>query len=113
MPIQRKSYVNGIGIVVYGRLGRPTDADWSGVGGIYQRYHADGETFVRKLKYYQPPYAVSHADTPNRRKLRDGVLAWQGLSLTKKERYNKSARGRIMTGFNLFLSKYMLGLSLF
>jgi hypothetical protein len=50
----------------------------------------------------------STSQQANRQDLTDGVLAWQGLTPEQKAFYNIKAKGKGMSGYNLFLREYLL-----
>lgn len=37
----------------------------------------------------------------------DGIVAWNGLPIEEKEEYNQKAKGKSLTGFDIFISDYM------
>ena len=76
--------------------------------GIYRRDNVTG-----KVKHYREPYMTpynprSTSQQANRQDLTDGVLAWQGLTPEQKAFYNIKAKGKGMSGYNLFLREYLL-----
>lgn len=78
---------------VSGRLGKVV---------FYNRY---GREYARV--YVKP----SNQDTESQRFIRKtfgcAVKAWQELPLPEKEQYNRKAKRLAMSGYNLFISKYM------
>ena len=78
------------------------------LSGIYRTDNVTGET-----KYYREPYYItrnprSYEQQANRQKYADGVAAWQALTSDEKNQYNIRAKGKRMSGYNLFLKEYML-----
>ena len=76
--------------------------------GIYRSDNVTGKT-----KYYKEPYYITKnprtvPQQANRQKYADGVLAWQALTTEQKAVYNISAKGKRMSGYNLFLKEYLL-----
>ena len=76
--------------------------------GIYRRDNVTG-----KVKHYREPYMIPYnprteAQQANRQKLADGVVAWKALTPDEKNQYNIKAKGRRMSGYNLFLKEYLL-----
>jgi hypothetical protein len=78
------------------------------LSGIYRTDNVTGKTKFYRQPYYitkNPRYAAQQA---NRQKYADGVLVWQGLTDAQKLIYNIKAEGKRMSGYNLFLKKYLL-----
>ena len=76
--------------------------------GIYRRDNVSG-----KVKHYREPYMIPYnprtvSQQANRQILADGVLAWQGLTEEQQNQYNINAKGKHMSGYNLFLREYLL-----
>ena len=104
------------GIRIYGE----TDyGDAFAFAGIYQvRHHRigyltlgekeTGELYVRRSKFYVPKNPNSEAQQSKRSIFTAGVLSWQSLSEDEKNIYRERAEGLEMSGFNLFLSEYLL-----
>ena len=66
-----------------------------------------------KVKYYRKDYCIpknpqSVPQQAQRAKITAGVLSWQGLTSEQQSVYNKSAIGKRMSGYNLFLKQYLL-----
>ena len=83
-------------------------ADFILLSGIYRTDNVTGE-----VKYYREPYYItrnprSDEQQTNRQKYADGVAAWKALTSEEKNQYNIRAKGKRMSGYNLFLKEYML-----
>ena len=80
---------------------------WNDATGIYRIRHYNGKIYKERMNFYQ--YVITHTipQDANRTKFRNAQLAWQALSDSEKEVYNKRASGRHMFGNNLFISEYM------
>jgi|SRR6185295_6212374 len=94
-------------IKVRGKLGHADKPDLYGVNGIYQVRPRKNGFIVVKEKFYKPSNAPSIAQVSQRSKMRTAVLAWQGLTSDEKLRYVKLAPKYQLSGYNLFLSRYM------
>jgi hypothetical protein len=76
--------------------------------GIYRTDNVTGITRYYREPYYitkNPRYAPQQAW---RQIFADAVLAWQGLTPAEKAVYNIKAKGKRMSGYNLFLKEYLL-----
>ena len=78
---------------------------WSG---IYRTDNVTGRT-----KYYREPYYITRnprtpAQQAQRQKFADAVHAWQDLTEEEKMSYNERAKGKRLSGYNLFLREYLL-----
>ena len=76
--------------------------------GIYRRDNVTG-----KVKHYREPYMIPYnrrteAQQAQRQKYADGVAAWKVLTQEEKNQYNIKAKGKHMSGYNLFLREYLL-----
>lgn len=92
---------------IWGKLGRPGLPDPAGIAGIYKRRKTRLGVEIIKMHFYQPTGLPSDSQVAQRAKLRTAVIAWQALPTDEKKHYNKLSRNYQMTGFNLFLSRYM------
>ena len=82
-------------------------ADFVILSGIYRTDQVTGKT-----KYYRQPYVIvrnprSDLQQTNRQKMAAAVASWQALTDEEKNRYNKNAYGKRMSGYNLFLKEYL------
>jgi len=72
-------------------------------------------TFIRRrgavyCRPYNVPYDPRTQDQLDQRQLfRDAKEAWHALSSESRDYYNLMAQGQSYTGYNLFMSHYMLG----
>jgi len=79
------------------------------LNGIYQMVSYPSGRVCRRIDFYD--YVITHtpAQQSRREKFASAVSAWQVLTFEQKKIYNKEAFGKHMSGYNLFLSKYMHG----
>jgi len=75
---------------------------------IYRTRKFNGVRIIEKMDYYTPTNPQTIPQQANRGIFADAVLAWQNLTATQKEVYNKRAVGKQMSGYNLFIREYML-----
>lgn len=76
--------------------------------GIYQtRPTRTGRVQVFE-PFYRPSNPRTTAQQAQRAKMTAGVSAWHALDSYSQSWYNKRAEKKSMTGFNLFLSDYLL-----
>ncbi len=78
------------------------------MSGIFFRNNATGKVKYFRRDYYIPSSPQSVPQQSNRAKMTAGVLAWQALTTEQQSVYNKSAIGKRMSGYNLFLKQYLL-----
>ena len=76
--------------------------------GIYQIRRPFGKMQHVKMIHYRPTNPQTIPQQANRQKYADSILAWQGLTDSEKNVYNNNAKGKRMSGFNLFIREYML-----
>lgn len=75
--------------------------------GIYQRAHCREGKISTRRHFYIPYTDATPARSIMRKKYYDGVGAWNLLTAEEKAVYNKNAVGRHMSGYNLFIKKFM------
>jgi hypothetical protein len=80
-----------------------------GRSGSYIHYNVKGRQYVRS--YAVPSNPRTAVQQKNRTLFAHAVKAWQGLSPEQKNIYNRKAAGRPFTGYNLFISMAMKGIS--
>lgn len=97
-----------MGMDIRKRLGSFGDPDPDNIYGIYQMRTRFGHRINVKEKFYVPTNPQTVPQQANRQDFADAVVAWQGLSDSQKQVYNKRARTRHMSGYNLFLRQKML-----
>lgn len=59
-------------------------------------------------KFYQPSSQIQPNKVITQGIFRDAVHAWQALTTEEKKVYNKESSGEQMSGYNLFLHKYLI-----
>ena len=90
------------------RLGIDSFGDIIIFSGLYNIYHANGKTKFYRDSFYIPDNPRTLTQQTNRAKMTAAVLAWKALTDDEKLFYNKRAFGKRMSGYNLFLKKYLL-----
>jgi hypothetical protein len=98
-----------LGVRIQKKFGKPGLPDPLGIHGVYRVWHRWGKPQNFKEKFYVPYNPQTPLQQANRAKLADAVLAWQCLTSEEKSAYNKRARGRHMSGYNLFIRNFMYG----
>lgn len=98
----------GIGISIRKKLGYAEAEDPKDIYGIYRVRHRWGKVIQEKLPFYVPTNPQTGPQQANRQKMTDAVAGWQALTDEQKAVYNKNAIGKEMSGYNLFLSEYLL-----
>ena len=68
-------------------------------------YKRQGKIFLRK--YRKPKDPRTTKQIRYRRKFKKAVNEWKNLTKEEKEKYKQSAKELSITGFNLFISKYL------
>ena len=103
----------------FANFGKAQFGDDNIYGGVYQRrhtgYNQTGRIPGRKRETY---YVLMQDCTPNnpnstaqqagRTKFHDAVVAWQGLTDPQKFAYNSRRDAVGKSGYNIFISEYML-----
>lgn len=69
-------------------------------------YYFWGEDYLKRA-YVKPVQPWTALQLTRAQKFRNGVMAWQALTVPQKEAYNVRADPLKMSGFNLFMSEYM------
>lgn len=93
------------GIRKYGAFDYGAGAD---TFGIYRVRHRWGKIIQEKMPYYVPTNPQTGAQQANRQKIANAVALWQTLTDEQKEVYNEKAKGKDYSGYNLYLSEYLL-----
>lgn len=99
---------NGIGMQIRKKLGKQGSPDPKNIEGIYRVRHRWGKVIQEKLPFYTPTNPQTGPQQANRQKMTDGVAAWKLLTPEQKEAYNVKAKYKNYSGYNLFLSEYLL-----
>lgn len=76
--------------------------------GIYRVWRRWGIKQILKHRFYIPSNPQTESQQANRQKMNDGVVAWQALTPQQKNQYNIRAKGKDLSGYNLFLREYLL-----
>ena len=85
------------------KLGNDVDPDPLNVHGIYQKKHGIKGCYYRRMEFYVPTNPRTELQQANRAKFAEAVLAWQALTQEQKEVYNKIAKYKQFSGYNLFI----------
>ncbi len=90
-----------------GALGKLGGDDFEGLAGIYQIQRYGNKEVRRKCNFYE--YVITNTGPQNaqRAKFAGAVSDWHDLSDEQKKEYNRLAKNRNMSGFNLYI-KYKL-----
>ena len=88
-------------------LGVDRLADFILLSGIYRTDNVTGE-----MKYYREPYYItrnprSDEQQAHRQKYGKAVEAWRDLTDEERNQYNKRAKGKRYSGWNLFYKEYL------
>lgn len=75
--------------------------------GIFRHTQYYNNRVWQKIKFYWPKNPRTVPQQANRSKMADGVLAWRELSPEQVKDFNKRAKRKQMSGYNLFLSEYL------
>lgn len=76
--------------------------------GIYQVRTESGKQVVIKKRFYIPANPRTIPQQAHRQKYGEGVEAWNNLTPEQKEAYNKKAKYKNLSGYNLYLKEYLL-----
>ena len=89
-------------------FGKSVFGDYFLLSGIYQDRKCREGDIPTRTDFYN--YGITHTagQQARREKFDLAVAAWQGLTEAQKEVYRHRAIGKRMSGYNLFLSEYML-----
>lgn len=94
----------------WGKVGESAVYQWCGSlgSGIFRR---EG-SYTQLERYYEPFNRQTEAQQDNRSMFQSAVAAWQGLNASDWASWNyyqdERRRRPIMSGYNLFISKYLL-----
>jgi len=76
--------------------------------GIYQNDTKLGTQRMRKGVFYIPANPRTEEQQANRNKFIAALTAWKALTDEQKLVYIERAKGKSMTGYNVFVKEYML-----
>lgn len=76
--------------------------------GIYRIQKKGDKQTITKEDFYIPLNRKTIPQQANRLKFTNAVLGWQGLTDNQKEVYNKRAKYKKYSGYNLYLREYLL-----
>lgn len=80
--------------------------------GVYSEKHLNNKNFFTRGHYYIPLNPRTDKQQQNRNLFAQCVFAWHDLTKEEKAVYNKRAKNKGYTGFNLFIKEYRKTLSL-
>lgn len=75
--------------------------------GIYQRRRGKKGQINVLEKFYRPTNPRTVPQQAQRAKMTAAVAAWQSLTGSQQKEYDVKAKGKQMSGFNLFLREYL------
>jgi hypothetical protein len=78
------------------------------LSGIYRTDNVKGYLTYYREPYYIPRNPRTAAQQVWRSVFAQAVFAWQGLTDEQKMTYNERAKGKRMSGYNLFIREYLL-----
>ena len=97
-----------LGWELVGKIGNQGDPDPLNILGIYRRRPTrEGVTLV-KMDFYFPANPQTQQQQAWRTTFANGVASWQNLNEGERDGYRESAKEMPMTGFNLYLSQFLL-----
>jgi len=108
-----------IGFGVRGQLGRSSEygqrlyggheyGEYSDKYGIYRILTDNGKQIQVQEKFYIPTNPQTEAQQANRATFAAAIAGWQGLTDSQKDVYNQRAKYKPFSGYNLYISKYLL-----
>lgn len=92
----------------YASYGKDIYGNARGIYGIYRIQPMLGGQVIIKQDFYIPSNPQTEPQQANRQKYADALLSWQGLTDDQKDVYNKKAKYKKYSGYNLYLSEYLL-----
>lgn len=102
--------VYGVSVFGYGGYGEDDLIPASEFHGFYQMRKCKEGYIPVQMKFFRPSNPRTPEQQAQRAKMILAVSAWQALTQEEKAVYNKSAIGQNLTGYNLFIKKYLLSL---
>jgi hypothetical protein len=81
----------------------PDNDEW----GIYQKRRTLKGIKTIKMKLYAPPETAKRLANPYRLKFANAVTSWHALTDEQKSVFDRDPHLRHMSGFNLYIKKYM------
>jgi hypothetical protein len=82
--------------------------DFNVYSGIYQKHNTPAGKRDSRMQFYWPTNPQTSPQQAWRAVFAQGFSDWGGLTPTEKAEYNRRARSRKMSGFNLFMREYLL-----
>jgi len=97
-------YSGGFGRIAFGytRLGF-----YHWLCGIYQKKYYYGKPHISRQRFTWGSNPRTLAQQNWRFVLAYGLVLWRALDSAQKLKYNKRAKGKIMSGYNLFLREWL------
>lgn len=75
--------------------------------GIYRRFTQGPERKIVKNRYYIPANPRTVPQQARRTAYANGVSAWQALTQPEKDIYNEQAKGKNLSGYNIFMQDWL------
>ena len=76
--------------------------------GIYRIQTIDSQQTIIKHTFYIPSNPQTVPQQSNRSKFANAIIGWQGLTSDQKNVYNERAKYKNISGYNLYISEYLL-----
>ena len=92
----------------YAVYGKDVYSDARSVYGIYRIQPTLQGQIIIKQDFYIPSNPQTVSQQTNRTIFADAVFTWQGLTDNQKEVYNKKTKYKNLSGYNLYISEYLL-----
>lgn len=96
---------NGYGEIVFGYSAY---GDLNPLAGVYRVRRIQGRRQTEKLPFYYNGSGNTAEQQILRSKFGDAIAAWQGFTDEQKQVWRVKAYSKHMSGYNLFISKFML-----
>lgn len=78
------------------------------IAGIYQKRKCLEGVISIRMKFYSPTNPQTIPQQANRSVFSSAVAGWQGLTSEQKQVYNTNAKGKNLSGYNLYIREFML-----
>ena len=67
-----------------------------------------GKQYTQKERFHIPTNPQTSSQQTNRAKFTNAITAWQALTPSQKDVYNQRAKYKNFSGYNLYITEYML-----
>lgn len=75
--------------------------------GTYQKHYVWNKPYFIKKRIYYPVYKRTKLQGIQRNKFSRSIARWHEMLEAKRNIYNERAKGKNLSGYNLFISEYM------